>query len=484
MNEMTNSHILINQFDYLEPESLQEAVTLLAQYGNRARVLAGGTDLLVHMKMERTAPQAVISINRIPGLDRIAIQDGHLHIGACATIRAIENDTRVRAHYPALTDACASFSTTQVQTMGTVGGNLGNGSPASDSAPALIALSAEVEITGPDRKRRLPLEEFFVGPGKTALQDSELLTDVILPRPRIGTGSAFLKISRVAADIAKASGAVAIIRDGDRVADCRMAFGSVAPTPMRTRKAERMLIGQEFREDLVARVAQTVSVEITPIDDVRSTAWYRREAVRVLAYDGLHRAWQRATAKAATVTPWDVRSSDLSRTETAKAVATNTLKIAADEKRWVVLNVNGKTHQVWVAPNDLLLNVLRDQLQLIGTKYGCGISECSACTVQMNGEPVLACLVLAVSAVGKDILTVEGLQKPNGELDPLQEAFIEHAAFQCGYCTPGMLLTAKSLIAEKPRPTEDDVRHHLRGNLCRCTGYASIVRAVMSCAED
>jgi len=484
MNEMTNSHILINQFDYLEPESLQEAVTLLAQYGNRARVLAGGTDLLVHMKMERTAPQAVISINRIPGLDRIAIQDGHLHIGACATIRAIENDTRVRAHYPALTDACASFSTTQVQTMGTVGGNLGNGSPASDSAPALIALSAEVEITGPDRKRRLPLEEFFVGPGKTALQDSELLTDVILPRPRIGTGSAFLKISRVAADIAKASGAVAIIRDGDRVADCRMAFGSVAPTPMRTRKAERMLIGQEFREDLVARVAQTVSVEITPIDDVRSTAWYRREAVRVLAYDGLHRAWQRATAKAATVTPWDVRSSDLSRTETAKAVATNTLKIAADEKRWVVLNVNGKTHQVWVAPNDLLLNVLRDQLQLIGTKYGCGIGECSACTVQMNGEPVLACLVLAVSAVGKDILTVEGLQKPNGELDPLQEAFIEHAAFQCGYCTPGMLLTAKSLIAEKPRPTEDDVRHHLRGNLCRCTGYASIVRAVMSCAED
>ena len=482
MNEMTNSHILINQFDYLEPESLQEAVTLLAQYGHRARVLAGGTDLLVHMKMERTAPQAVISINRIPGLDRIAIQDGHLHIGACATIRAIENDTRVRAHYPALTDACASFSTTQVQTMGTVGGNLGNGSPASDSAPALIALSAEVEITGLDGKRRLPLEEFFVGPGKTALQDGELLTDVILPRPQIGTGSAFLKISRVAADIAKASGAVTIVRDGGRVVDCRMAFGSVAPTPMRTRKAERMLIGQEFREDLVARVAQAVSEEITPIDDVRSTAWYRREAVRALAYDGLNEAWQRAQHRTAEWNDQDVRRNGFSRVS-AKAATTSTSRIKATEKRLIELCVNGRKCQVWVAPNDLLLNVLRDQLQLIGTKYGCGIGECSACTVQMNGAPVLACLVLAVSAVGKDILTVEGLQKPNGELDPLQEAFIEYAAFQCGYCTPGMLLTAKSLLAEKPHPTEDDVRHHLRGNLCRCTGYASIVRAVMSCAE-
>ncbi len=137
MNEMTNSHILINRFDYLEPASLQEAVTLLAQYGKRAKVLAGGTDLLVHMKMERVVPSAVISIGKIPGLDRIALQDGHLHIGALATIRAIENDPCVLAHYPALTDACASFSTTQVQIMGTVGGNLGNGSPAADSGSCI-----------------------------------------------------------------------------------------------------------------------------------------------------------------------------------------------------------------------------------------------------------------------------------------------------------------------------------------------------------
>ena len=146
----------------------------------------------------------------------------------------------------------------------------------------------------------------------------------------------------------------------------------------------------------------------------------------------------------------------------------------------MTLCVNGRPQRVWVGPNDLLLNVLREKLQLTGSKYGCGIGECSACTVLMDGKPVLACLVLAVAAEGRDIRTVEGLQAPDGTLDPLQEAFIDHAAFQCGYCTPGMLMTAKSLLAEIPQPSEDEVRHYLRGNLCRCTGYVSIVRAVLA----
>jgi carbon-monoxide dehydrogenase small subunit len=158
--------------------------------------------------------------------------------------------------------------------------------------------------------------------------------------------------------------------------------------------------------------------------------------------------------------------------------------LAASEKRLIELRVNGRTHAAWVSPNDLLLNVLREQLQLTGTKYGCGIGECSACTVLLDGAPVLACLVLAIAAAGHEIVTIEGLAQPDGELDPLQDAFIEHAAYQCGYCTPGMILTAKALLTEKSRPSEDDVRHYLRGNLCRCTGYASIVRAVLAAAEE
>ena len=137
-----------------------------------------------------------------------------------------------------------------------------------------------------------------------------------------------------------------------------------------------------------------------------------------------------------------------------------------------------------VASNELLLSLLRERLDLTGSKYGCGIGECSACTVLLDGKPVLACLVLAVAANGSEVVTVEGLQRPDGALDPLQEAFLDHAAFQCGYCTPGMLMTAKSLLRENPLPSEDDVRDYLKGNLCRCTGYASLVRAGMSCAGE
>ena len=157
--------------------------------------------------------------------------------------------------------------------------------------------------------------------------------------------------------------------------------------------------------------------------------------------------------------------------------------MAAGEKRLVTLKVNGRVERAWVAPHDLLLHVLRNDLELTGAKYGCGIGECSACTVLMDGKPVLSCPVLAVEAAGHDITTIEGLAKPDGTLDPLQETFIDHGAYQCGYCTPGQIMTAKSLLAENPHPTEDDVRHYLRGNMCRCTGYAAIARAVLAAAK-
>jgi carbon-monoxide dehydrogenase medium subunit len=483
MNELTNSHILINEFAYLEPASLEEAISLLAQYGSRAKVLAGGTDLLVQMKMERIAPEAVIYIGKIPGLGRIETQDDQVYIGGRASIQSIEEDPRVQSYYPGLAEACASFSTAQIQVMGTIGGNLGNGSPASDSAPALIVYGAMIELTGPEGQRLLPLERFFTGPGKTVLQNGELITQVILPRPEPGTGSAFIKVTRVAADIAKASAAVMLVRDPhdpQRVLDCRIAFGSVAPTPVRARKAEALLIGQVLDEERALQVAGAAVEEISPIDDVRSTATYRREAVRAITYDALMSAWTRTGFRLPAVWEQESLPREAGKSHPGPVPA---LPIEKDERRLIELKVNGKMHTVWVSPNELLLNVLRDQLQLVGTKYGCGIGECSACTILMDGKPTLACLVLAVSAVGNDIQTIEGLESPEGELDPLQEAFLDFAAYQCGYCTPGMLMTAKSLLVENPHPTENDVRHYLRGNLCRCTGYASIVRAVLSCAE-
>lgn len=152
-------------------------------------------------------------------------------------------------------------------------------------------------------------------------------------------------------------------------------------------------------------------------------------------------------------------------------------------KEKISFTVNGEVHELLVEPNALLLNVLRDELGLTGAKYACGLGQCGGCTVLMNGEAVLSCLVLAVAVNGAEIQTIEGLVKPDGTLDPVQEAFLEHSAIQCGFCTPGMVMISRDLLNRNPSPTEKEIREHIRGNICRCTGYNSIVRAVKSCAE-
>ena len=148
----------------------------------------------------------------------------------------------------------------------------------------------------------------------------------------------------------------------------------------------------------------------------------------------------------------------------------------------IEITVNGRLRQFDVEPNKLLLNLVRDELYLTGTKYGCGIGECGACTVHLDGEAVLACMILAVDADGKQVDTIEGVAE-DGNLDPVQEAFIEEGAIQCGFCTPGFIMTTKALLKENPDPTEDEIREYLKGNYCRCTGYVNIINAVKSAAK-
>ena len=148
----------------------------------------------------------------------------------------------------------------------------------------------------------------------------------------------------------------------------------------------------------------------------------------------------------------------------------------------IEFTINGKKRNLSVKPNDLLINIIRNDLFLTGSKYGCGIGECGACTVLLDGEPVLSCLTLAATVDGKEITTIEGLAKGN-ELHPMQKAFLKNGAVQCGFCTPSMILTATALLKENPNPTEDEIRDYMRGNICRCTGYIQIVKAIESCAE-
>ena len=153
------------------------------------------------------------------------------------------------------------------------------------------------------------------------------------------------------------------------------------------------------------------------------------------------------------------------------------------DKRNLTITVNGEVIDLLVEPNALLVNVLRDELHLTGAKYCCGTGQCGGCTVLVNGEPILSCLTLAVAVDGADILTIEGVAEPDGTLDRIQEAFLDNAAVQCGFCTPGMILMAKDLLNKNPAPSEDQIREHIKGNLCRCTGYHRIVEAIQSCGK-
>lgn len=484
-NDMRNTHILVNGFDYIRPASLDEAIASLKS-NPEAKLLAGGTNLLVDMKLETKNPLCVIDITQLSELRGFESSPTGTSIGALTSIRDLAISEALWRDYTCLAESAVAFGSTQIMMMGTLGGNIANGSPASDAVPALIVLGAEAQIVGPEGKRSALIADLLQSPGSMAIQQAELLAEIRIPKSPAQTGSAFLKLSRVRADLAKVSVAVRLVRDGDRIVNARIALGSVGPTVIRAKQASASLAGQPFSEELVLKAAEIAASEITPIDDVRSTSEYRRRGAIALVHDALLIAWDRAAGE----TPPAARGKSTPLpslgVDFGKAVPygeRDKLVLSADEITTITLTVNGDVYELDVAPQELLLNVLRERLELTGTKYGCGIGECGTCTIWLNGTPVLGCLVLAISADGGEVRTIEGLAAPDGTLDPLQEAFIEENAFQCGYCTPGMLMMTKKLMEEIPQPTEDEVRDYLKGNHCRCTGYASIVRAVHSAAR-
>ena len=286
------------RFEYLEPQTLSEAIALLQQHGDSARIVAGSTDFLIRSRQGVWRPDFVVNIQHVPGLDALSYNpDDGLAIGAMVTVQALERDPTVRAHYPALATGATSFAGVQVRNLATVGGNVCNASPAGDTLPALLALQAECRIAGPQGERQVPLDQFFTGPGRTVLGHGEILTEFRLPPPSPNSGSLYIKHSpRGAMDIASVGVASAVsLQDGSRVIqEARIALGAVAPTPFRAYSAEEMLRGQEITPALIQAVAQEAESLARPIDDVRNSAAYRKAIAGALTRRTLENAIEMA----------------------------------------------------------------------------------------------------------------------------------------------------------------------------------------------
>jgi len=281
------------EFEMFFSRSVEETCALLAEHGRDAQIVAGGTDLFVKMKQRRLVPSVLINIKRISGLDQIRYDASEgLHIGPLTTIQAIRESTLIAERFPVLSEAAGVLGTAQVRNLGTLGGNLGNASPSAEFAPPLLILDASVRCLGRSGERVVPLDGFFVGPGKSALEADEVITDIQVPNPPDRAQLVYLKHSLRRMDVAMAAAAVFVLLDGDICRDVRIALGAVAPTVFRARGAERTLIGKRLTGDsregeLLEEAAQVAVGEARPIDDIRGYAAYRRKVIAMLVRHGL-----------------------------------------------------------------------------------------------------------------------------------------------------------------------------------------------------
>ena len=273
------------KFEYRRPTSLQEALSLLAQYKGKARLLAGGTDLVPKLKRrEIEAPSYLIDIKSIAGLDYIKYDEVEgLKIGALATIHAVESSPIIKERFPVLAQAAYSMASVQVRNRATLAGNICNAVPSADTAPALLTLQARVKLASQKGERWVDIEDFFTGPKETVLTDEEMLLEIEVPNLPLSHKGIYLKLSpRRSMDLAVVGVAVVAVPENGVFKDVRIALGAVAPTPIRARRAEEVLRGQSLNEELIRTAAKIAEEEARPIDDHRASAWYRKKMVNVL----------------------------------------------------------------------------------------------------------------------------------------------------------------------------------------------------------
>ena len=460
---------------YYLAATLSDALGYLNQHPDDSMVISGGTDLVLELKRgQHNDRTRIIDISRLNGLDKIYTDAaGALHIGALVTHNQVTSSEMIRSNARCLAEASFQVGSPQIRNRGTVAGNLITASPANDTIPALIVLGAELVIVSPNGERRVKLEDFYLGVRKTILRKNEILKEIVL-NPEAGIyHSTFYKFAlRNAQAISVANAAVALKTYKGKVVGARIAVGAVAPTVVRLQSIESQVSGLSLEQLENFQLPETIH-EISPISDIRGSATFRREMIRVIVkrcIDTLlypEKAGQKIPENPITLSDFE------------KHPHKGELKysIAIDNEFPIHTTINNQEYTFRNAHQKTLLDLIRENARLTGSKEGCAEGECGTCTVYLDGKAVMACLVPAPRAHLAEITTIEGIAQEN-QLHPVQQAFIEEGAVQCGYCTPGFIMSAVKLLEERPHPSESEIKEGLTGNLCRCTGYYKIIKAI------
>ena len=465
--------------DYFNVTSEEEALDLLAERGQSARIVAGATDLILEMERRvRKGIDSLIDITRISGLDQIVMdEDGVIHLGPLVTHNHCAASRLIYERAFPLARAAWEVGAPQIRNRGTVAGNLITASPANDTITPLMALGASLTLRSKAGQRLVPLEQFYTGVRRTVMRPDEMLVDISFPAMGANQRGAFLKLGlRRAQAISLVNAAVLLAFDGEQVLSATITLGSVAPTIIHATDAEAYLVGRRLDAESIEEAARLAEAAARPIDDVRSSADYRAEMVRVCTLRLL-----RSLAGGTEKDDYPLQPVLLWGKEYTGAAPALSGGSSSTQDSPIVTHINGKVYTFTTGQEKTLLRLLREEAGLIGTKEGCAEGECGACTVFLDGMAVMSCLVPAPRAHGAQIVTIEGLAQ-DGHLHPVQQAFIDEGAVQCGYCTPGFLMSAAKLLEERPHPTREDVQQAITGNLCRCTGYYTIVNAIEKAA--
>ena len=480
---------------YIAPESLDDALAALSDHGASARAVAGGTDLILELSRgARTGVDTLVDLSVLEGLDTITESDGRIELGPLVTHGDVVGWERMIEVGLPLAQACLEVGSPQLRNRATIVGNIVTASPANDTISALYALGAEVTLSsaaGGDRT--LPISEFFTGFRSTALEPAELVTRVAFDALGGARRGIFVKLGlRRAQAISVVHAAAVITEAGDgTVSNLVVALGSVGPTIELVPAAGAVARGRHLAE-AAAEVAAACRDAVTPIDDLRSTAEYRSHTTEVVVRRALQSLAARTEASTWPQDPPRLISPNGSTRETAAPHAGSPsgdpgangapapARGGLTDADTIACTVNGTARSAPNAARRTLLDWLRLELGLTGTKEGCAEGECGACTVHLDGQAVLSCLVPAARAAGASITTVEGVAPAEGGLHPVQQALADCGGVQCGFCTPGFVMSAAMLAEENPSPSREQVEHGLSGNLCRCTGYYSIIDALVA----